>query len=1013
MDQSSAYNLSRPLLLHLHFLLLGVAILLVGSRAQLLPQDEVQALNIISEKLKNTYWKEVSVASCSDRGRTFNKTFAYMIFSNVTCNCSFNGATVCHVTSILLKGLNLSGVFPAEFGNLIHLQVIDLSRNYLNGSIPTSLSRIPLVNISLEVNRISGPIPEEFGQILTLQEVNFEDNQFSGQLPESLGNLDSLRRLHLSSNFFTGTIPETYGNLKYLQDFTVDGSNFSGPIPDFIGNWSEISILNIEGAFTEGPIPATLSLLTNLTELRISDLNLSSTPFPNLQAMTNLEVLILRNCLISGTIPNYIGDTSNLKTLDLSFNQLTGQIPDSIGNLGKLVNLFLSNNLLSGIVPGWLSSNTHYKDVSYNNFTGSPSTSCQNTNVNLVSSFSSIQGNSNNWCLKKDLACAGRANHHSLFVNCGGGKMSYDGNEYLEDTSPGEPSSFSSTGNQWAFSSTGTFLYNDNAPFIASNTFNLNMTGPKYFLTARVSPSSLKYYGLCLREGSYTVKLHFAEIMYSNDQTYSSLGNRIFDIYIQGTLKQKNFNIMTEAGGVGIGITKTYPDIIVNSSTLEIFLYWAGKGTTAVPLRGVYGPLISAITVTPNFSVKTGLSIGVIVAIVIVSCVILASILALLKMKGYLGGKGYGDHNEFQGLDTGYFSLRQIKAATNDFSPLNKIGEGGFGPVYKGVLPDGKVIAVKQLSAKSKQGNREFINEIGMISALQHPNLVKLYGCCIEGKELLLVYEYMVNNSLARALFGREDARLNFDWTTRKKICLGIARGLAYLHEESRLKIVHRDIKATNVLLDKDLNVKISDFGLAKLDEDENSHISTRIAGTIGYMAPEYAMRGYLTSKADIYSYGVVVLEVVSGKSNTNYRPKEEFVYLLDWAYVLHEQGNLLELVDPSLGSDYSEEEAMILLNLALLCTNPSPTLRPKMSSVVSMILGEIPVQAPKVTQGATREGLRFKAFEMPSQDQVSEISMSSIPSEAGRSISIDGPWINSSTPTVSKDEQQEKSLLY
>ncbi|GAB2284346.1 hypothetical protein Dimus_018803, partial [Dionaea muscipula] len=777
----------------------------------------------------------------------------------------------------------------------------------------------------------------------------------------------------LSSNFFTGTIPETYGNLKNLQDFSVDGSNFSGPIPDFIGNWTEISILNIEGAFTEGPIPATLSLLTNLTELRISDLNLSSTPFPNLQAMTNLEILILRNCLITGTIPDYIGDMLKLRTLDLSFNQLTGQIPDSIGNLGKLGNLFLSNNLLSGTVPGWLSSNKYYMDVSYNNFTGSPSTSCQSTYVNLASSFSSIQGNSNNWCLKKDLACAGRANHYSLFVNCGGGKMNYDGNEYLDDTSP----------------------------------------GPEYFRTARVSASSLKYYGLCLREGSYTVKLHFAEIMYSNDQTYSSLGNRIFDIYIQGTLKQKNFNIMTEAGGVGIGITKTYPDIIVNSSALVIFLYWAGKGTTAIPNWGVYGPLISAITVTPNFRVKTGLSVGVIVFIVIVPCVILASILALLKMKGYLGGKGYGDHNEFQGLDTGYFSLRQIKAATNDFSPLNKIGEESIGPVYKGVLPDGKVIAVKQLSAKSKQGNREFINEIGMISALQHPNLVKLYGCCIEGKELLLVYEYMVNNSLARALFGREDARLNFDWTTRKKICLGIARGLAYLHEESRLKIVHRDIKATNVLLDKDLNVKISDFGLAKLDEDENSHISTRIAGTIGYMAPEYAMRGYLTSKADIYSYGVVVLEVVSGKSNTNYRPKEEFVYLLDWAYVLQEQGNLLELVDPSLGSDYSEEEAMILLNLALLCTNPSPTLRPKMSSVVSMILGEIPVQAPKVTQGATREGLRFKAFEMPSQDQVSEISMSSIPSEAGRSISIDGPWINSSTPTVSKDELQEKSLLY
>ncbi|GMH25582.1 hypothetical protein Nepgr_027425 [Nepenthes gracilis] len=153
------------------------------------------------------------------------------------------------------------------------------------------------------------------------------------------------------------------------------------------------------------------------------------------------------------------------------------------------------------------------------------------------------------------------------------------------------------------------------------------------------------------------------------------------------------------------------------------------------------------------------------------------------------------------------------------------------------------MIAIKQLSSKSKQGNREFVNEIGLISALQHPNLVKLHGCCIEGQELLLIYEYMENNSLARALFGHELSRLNLNWPTRKRICLGIARGLAYLHEESRLKIVHRDIKATNILLDKDLNAKISDFGLAKLDEDENTHISTRIAGTVGYMAPEQIMK--------------------------------------------------------------------------------------------------------------------------------------------------------------------------
>ncbi|XP_058202467.1 probable LRR receptor-like serine/threonine-protein kinase At1g29720 isoform X2 [Rhododendron vialii] len=260
-----------------------------------------------------------------------------------------------------------------------------------------------------------------------------------------------------------------------------------------------------------------------------------------------------------------------------------------------------------------------------------------------------------------------------------------------------------------------------------------------------------------------------------------------------------------------------------------------------------------------------------------------------------------------------------------------------------GILLDGSVIAVKQLSSKSMQGNREFVNEIGMISGLQHPNLVRLYGCCVERNQLLLVYEYMENNSLARALFG--ECPLNLDWPTRLRICIGIARGLAFLHEESRLKIVHRDIKATNVLLDGDLNPKISDFGLAKLSEDDKTHISTRIAGTIGYMAPEYALWGYLTNKADVYSFGVVALEIVAGRDNMKYRPNENYVCLLDWALVLRQQGRLMDLVDPKLGSDFNKEEAMRMTKVALVCTNPSPALRPTMSAVVSMLEGELGIE--------------------------------------------------------------------
>ncbi|KAK2973391.1 hypothetical protein RJ640_024819 [Escallonia rubra] len=364
---------------------------------------------------------------------------------------------------------------------------------------------------------------------------------------------------------------------------------------------------------------------------------------------------------------------------------------------------------------------------------------------------------------------------------------------------------------------------------------------------------------------------------------------------------------------------------------------------------------------------------------------------------------------DLKGLDlhTGSFTLRQIKAAINNFDDANKIGEGGFGSVYKGILLDGTIVAVKQLSSKSKQGNREFLNEIGMISALQHPHLVKLYGCCIEGNQLLLVYEYMENNSLARALFGKfpshdllsvfgpieidysnlyhlafEESRLNLDWATRQKICNGVARGLAYLHEDSRLKIVHRDIKATNVLLDRDLNPRISDFGLAKLDEEENTHISTRIAGTYGYMAPEYAMRGYLTDKADVYSFGIVALEI---------------------ALVLKMNGKLMELADPRLELQYNEEEVRAMINVALLCTNVSSAIRPSMSSVVRMLEGKAVVQEFVSETNGLSDMIKPQEILMY-QHQHSQGSSKG--DSQIQSTSIDGQWAASDLYSINLDSQ-------
>lgn len=247
------------------------------------------------------------------------------------------------------------------------------------------------------------------------------------------------------------------------------------------------------------------------------------------------------------------------------------------------------------------------------------------------------------------------------------------------------------------------------------------------------------------------------------------------------------------------------------------------------------------------------------------------------------------------------------------------------------------------------------------------------------------------------------------DWPPRLKICIGIARGLAFLHEESRLKIVHRDIKATNVLLDGNLNPKISDFGLARLNEDDKTHITTRVAGTIGYMAPEYALWGYLTYKADVYSFGVVALEIISGKNNNNYMPSSNYICLLDWACHLQQGENFTDLVDPKLGSDFNKEEVERMVKVALLCTNASPSLRPAMSEVVSMLEGRITIPSVIPGPNSYSEDLRFKAMrDFHEETQKHNLSLSSTQNSA--TLQTD---IASSSTSITDQRKNLDSMSY
>ncbi|KAF3776541.1 Cysteine-rich receptor-like protein kinase 2 [Nymphaea thermarum] len=325
------------------------------------------------------------------------------------------------------------------------------------------------------------------------------------------------------------------------------------------------------------------------------------------------------------------------------------------------------------------------------------------------------------------------------------------------------------------------------------------------------------------------------------------------------------------------------------------------------------------------------------------------------------------------------FKYEDLQTATGDFHPSNKLGQGGFGSVYKGILRDGREVAVKRLFFNTRQWVDHFFNEVNLISSVQHKNLAKLLGCSVEGPESLLVYEFLRNMSLDHFLFDPLKKKA-LDWGKRFDIIMGTAEGLAYLHEASEVRIIHRDIKASNILLDEKFRPKIADFGLARHFAEGQSHISTGIAGTLGYMAPEYVINGQLTEKADVYSYGVLVLEIVTGRKNSNPLSAEDHsLTALIWRHYNSE--TLLEITDPDVKAQCSTEEALRVIHVGLLCTQATPSLRPPMWRVVEMLTGlgrdlPVPTQPPFLNvKGA--EGGYASGVSNPSSIPVSVNGMS------------------------------------
>ncbi|KFK28883.1 hypothetical protein AALP_AA7G060300 [Arabis alpina] len=389
--------------------------------------------------------------------------------------------------------------------------------------------------------------------------------------------------------------------------------------------------------------------------------------------------------------------------------------------------------------------------------------------------------------------------------------------------------------------------------------------------------------------------------------------------------------------------------ILRQSCVFKAELYPFGGAFTVMTAR----PLQPPPYLTKKYSRK--LSLGIIAAIAVPIVVIFIIFLVLLACLFARRRKSYPeidfDQSGITFVNSLQFDFQTIEVATDKFARSNKLGQGGFGEVYKGALVDGRQVAVKRLSKTSEQGAQEFKNEVVLVEKLQHRNLVKLLGFCLEGEEKILVYEFVANKSLDYFLFDSTKQR-QLDWRTRYNIIGGITRGILYLHQDSRLTIIHRDLKASNILLDANMNPKIADFGMARISGIDQSVANTkRIAGTFGYMPPEYVIQGQFSMKSDVYSFGVLVLEIICGKKNSSfYKVDTTAENLVTYAWRLWRNGLPLELLDQTIAENCQSEEVIRCIHIALLCVQKDPKDRPNLSTIMLMLTSNsliLPVPQP------------------------------------------------------------------
>ncbi|XP_021861915.2 leucine-rich repeat receptor protein kinase HPCA1 [Spinacia oleracea] len=882
------------------------------------------------------------------------------------CGNSWEGITCrnSRIVGITLANMDLMGQLSGDLATLSELRILDLSYNQrLTGPLPPSIGQLTrLTNLILVGCRFSGRIPNSVGSLEQLVYLSLNENRFTGEVPASIGNLRNLYWLDLADNQLTGSIPVSSGDTPGL-DLLVNTKHFhfgknrlSGPIPRSLFN-SSMTLIHVlfDNNELTGSIPSTLGLvrtleavrfdrnslsgdlptnignLSNVNELVLSN-NALTGPIPDLSGMESLSLLDLSNNSFEATeVPRWIATLQSLTTLMMEETSLEGSIPDEFFNIPQLQIVRLRNNQINGTfgIGSSYSSQLQLIDLQNNsigavtvapgyNFTLmlADNPFCQDNRVSL--SYCNIQQNP--------------GSSYTTLQSC------------PDRRCPSEQ--ISSPICNCAYPFTGTFIFRAPSSFGNSN----------YFRALQVD---------ILR------RLQIFRL------PVESVAIRDVDVDEFGYL---NMHLAVFPAGI---------DYFNRTGVISLAFVFSNQ-TYKPPEE--YGPYVFRADIYTHFegrsrdNSRTGIIVGAAIgASILLLLLICAGGYAYFQKKRAKKAKQQanpfvswdpqgtgGDVPQLKGAR--FFTLEELQKCTHNFSEANNIGSGGYGKVYKGILPDGQMIAIKRSQHGSMQGSREFKNEVELLSRVHHKNLVKLVGFCFDKGEQTLVYEFIPNGTLMESLSGKSGIRM--DWIRRLMVTLGSARGLQYLHELADPPIIHRDIKSNNILLDERLTAKVADFGLSKLfgDTDQKGYVTTQVKGTMGYLDPEYFMTNQLTEKSDVFSFGVVMLEMVTAR-----QPIQDGKYIVKEIKEAMDRTKDLYNLERVMDTMLVTNTSMLVgfekfVDLALKCVQDEGMYRPTMGEVVKEIehivkLAGMNPNADSAAPSQTYDGVSGGNFSHPYSD--------------------------------------------